>query len=124
MTKDDISASRWSPEEDLFIQLERMKYPGKNATREELYNYWVDMRDLAGIAMNAAVKAGIVYGEAKGKEQKETEHGRMDYIDKRCHNCKHFHFGNLNNSWCDYHNEAVCTIGKPCLCWKLRKEQE
>lgn len=37
---------------------------------DELYCYWVDMRDVAKIALNAAVKAAIIYGEAKGKEQK------------------------------------------------------
>lgn len=69
MTKDDINALNWSPEKDLFIQLERIKYPGKNATRDELYSYWVDMRDLANIALNAAIGAALAYGEAKGKEQ-------------------------------------------------------
>jgi hypothetical protein len=57
------------------------------------------------------------------KEQKETEHGRMDYIDKHCHNCKHFHFQNVYNAWCDYHNEGITTDSQACLCWELRKEQ-
>lgn len=68
MTKDDIDLLKWTPEQDLFTQLERIKYPGENATRDELYCYWVDMRDLAKIALNIAVKAAMMYGEAKGKE--------------------------------------------------------
>lgn len=69
MTKDDLDLSKWTPERDLFIQLERIKYPGENTTRQELYCYWVDMHDLAKIAQNAAIGAALAYGEAKGKEQ-------------------------------------------------------
>lgn len=68
MTKDDIDMSAWTAERDFFTQLERIKYPGDNATRHELYCYFVDMHDLAGIALNIAVKAAMRYGEVKGKE--------------------------------------------------------
>lgn len=69
MTKDDIDMSVWTVEGDFFTQLERIKHPGENPTRHELYCYWVDMRDLAYIAINIAVKAAMMCGEAKGKEQ-------------------------------------------------------
>lgn len=69
MTKDDIDMSVWTAEGDFFTLLERIKHPGENATRHDLYCYWVDMRDLAGIALNIAVKAAMMYGEVKGKEQ-------------------------------------------------------
>lgn len=69
MTKAELE--KWSPEWDLFDLLEKIKHPGENATRDELYCYWVDMRDVAKIALNAAVKAAIIYGEAKGKEMEK-----------------------------------------------------
>jgi hypothetical protein len=69
MTKADIDMSEWTAEGDFFYLLEQIKHPGENATRHELYCYWVDMRDLAKITLNIAVKAAMMYGEAKGKEQ-------------------------------------------------------
>lgn len=66
MLKSELA--KWSPEWEIFNLLEKIKHPGKNATHQELYNYWVDMRDLAKIALNAAVKAALIYGEANGKE--------------------------------------------------------
>lgn len=48
---------------------------------------------------------------------------RADYMKKCCRNCIFFHFQNVYNSWCDYHNEGITTDSQACLCWKLRKEQ-
>ena len=68
MTKDDIDMSDWTAEGDFFTQLERIKHPGENPTRHDLYCYWVDTRDLANIALNIAIKAAMRYGEAKEKK--------------------------------------------------------
>ena len=56
---------RFSPEWDAFIQLRGLKTPADDATLDEKFEYWITLRKVGGLALNAACLAAMDYGEAK-----------------------------------------------------------
>lgn len=62
----------YSPEWDAFMILRRLKTPAKDATLDEKFEYWITLREVGKLALNAASLAAMDYGEAKGKEDEKA----------------------------------------------------
>lgn len=76
----------YSPECDAFMILRRLKTPAADATLDEKFEYWVTLREVGKLALNAASLAAMAYGEAKERaacrEQnaENAKQGKLIYI--------------------------------------------